>query len=88
MLVFRRGRQFIEHVLPAVLRPLRVLWNQVLGFVFLVFAATGLVWAVRFVREFDGDTESVFRVLLSGLFTVVMGGFAIESFWRARKASR
>jgi len=88
MSVFRRGRQFLEHVLPAVLRPLRVLWNQVIGFVFLVLALWALPSAIRSVREFDGDAESFFRVLLSSLFIVMMGGFAFSSFRRAHKASR
>jgi hypothetical protein len=88
MSLFTRGRQFLDHVLPAVIRPLRVLWNQVIGFVFLVLALWGVPSAIRSVREFDGDAESFFRVLLTGLFIVMMGGFAISSFRRAHKASR
>jgi hypothetical protein len=40
------------------------------------------------VREFSGDLESFFRLLLTGLFIAVMGGYGIYSFWRARKAAR
>lgn len=36
--VLSMAGKFLSHVLPAILRPLRVLWNQVIGFVFLVFA--------------------------------------------------
>ena len=88
MLLLTRGRQLLDHVLPAVLRPLRVLWNQVIGFVFLVLALWALPSAIRSVREFNGGAESFFRVLLTGLFILMMGGFAISSFRRAHKASR
>jgi len=88
MLLLTRGRQLLDHVLPAILRPLRVLWNQVIGFVFMVLALWALPSAIRSVREFDGDAESFLRVLLTGLFIVMMGGFAIASFRRAHKVSR
>lgn len=88
MSMFTRGRQLLDHVLPAVIRPLRVLWNQVIGFVFLVLALWALPSAIRSVREFDGDAESFFRVLLTGLFILMMAAFAISSFLRARRASR
>ncbi len=82
------GRRFIQCVLPGVLRPLRVLWNQIIGFVFLVLALWATPRCVRSVQEFDGNTESLFRLLLTGIFIVTMGGFGIYSFLRARRASR
>ncbi len=83
-----RSRQFVQHVLPAVIRPLRVLWNQVIGFLFLVIALVAAPRAVRSVREFDGDAQSLFEVLLTAVFVLTMGFFAFQSFWRARKADR
>jgi succinate dehydrogenase hydrophobic anchor subunit len=88
MSMIHRGRQFLQHVLPAVIRPLRVLWNQVIGFLFLVLAAWAIPRGVRSVREFDGNIESFFRLLLTSVFIVTMAGFGIYSFWRARKAAR
>lgn len=88
MISLARGRQLLEHVLPAIVRPLRVLWNQMIGFLFLVLAAVAIPRAVGSVREFRGDLESFFRLLLTGLFIAVMGGYGIHSFWRAHKASR
>ena len=81
-------RQFLAHILPAVARPLRVLWNQIIGFLFLVLALMAAPRLVRAVREFDGDMRSFFEVVLSAIFLVVMGGFAVSSFWRAHKLSR
>lgn len=83
-----RGRQFLHHVLPAVMRPLRVLWNQIIGFVFLVLAVWALPRCVTSVREFDGEVESLFRLMLSGLFVLIMGVFGIYSFLRARRAAK
>ena len=88
MFSLSRGRQFLSHVLPAVVRPLRVLWNQVIGFLFVVLGLWAVPQTVRSIREFDGDLESVFHVLLTSLFVLLMSGFGISSFWRARKASR
>jgi hypothetical protein len=83
-----RGRQFLEHVVPAVMRPLRVLWNQMIGFVFLVLALVGTGSAVRSIRGYDGDAESFFQVALTCIFVLAMSAFALQSFLRARKASR
>jgi hypothetical protein len=88
MLLLTRGRQLLTHVLPAVIRPLRVLWNQIIGFVFVVLALWAVPSAVRSVREFDGDAESFFRVLLTGVFILMMTGFGVASFRRAHKVSR
>ncbi|MGE5567673.1 MAG: hypothetical protein ACM3S5_01430 [Rhodospirillales bacterium] len=83
-----RGRQFLHHVLPAVLRPLRVLWNQIIGFVFVVLAVWALPRCVESAREFDGEAESFFRLTLSALFVVIMAAFGIYSFLKARKAAK
>jgi hypothetical protein len=88
MFTVSRGRQFLHHVLPAIIRPLRVLWNQVIGFLFLVLAAWAVPRGVRSLREFDGNLESFFRLLLTSVFIVAMAGFGIYSFWRARKAAK
>jgi hypothetical protein len=88
MFTVARGRQFLQHVLPAIIRPMRVLWNQIIGFLFLVLAAWAVPRGVRSVREFDGNLESFFRLLLTSVFIVAMAGFGIYSFWRARKAAK
>ncbi len=88
MLSLSQGRQLLGHVLPAIIRPLRVLWNQVIGFLFVVLALWAVPAAVRSVREFDGDLESIFHILLTGLFVLLMAGFGAFSFRRAHKASK
>ncbi|MBI1896737.1 MAG: hypothetical protein HYZ57_12085 [Acidobacteria bacterium] len=71
-----------------MIRPIRVLWNEVIGFVFLVLAFLAAPSAYRHVRDFNGDGESVFKLLMTGLFILVMAYFGISSFVRARKISR
>ncbi len=80
--------KFLGHVLPGVMRPMRVLWNEVIGFLFIVLAIWAVPSAIRNVRQFDGDAGSFFRVVLSFSFAGIMAYFGITSFLRARKISR
>jgi hypothetical protein len=88
MFTVAHGRQFVKHVLPAVIRPLRIMWNQIIGFVFLVLTAWAVPRTVRSVREFNGDPEGLVHLLLSTIFVAIMGGFSIYSFWRAHKVPK
>jgi hypothetical protein len=81
-------KQFFGHVLPHVIRPLRVVWNQVIGFLFVVLAAWSAPSSIRNARNFDGSADSIFRLTLSGIFTLLMAGFGIFSFLRAHKVSK
>jgi drug/metabolite transporter (DMT)-like permease len=76
-------RKFLSHVLPGVVRPLHILWNQVIGFFFLVIALVPVPGAIRAYNE-----SNMPRFLLSVTFIVIMGSFGVSSFWRARKISR
>jgi hypothetical protein len=71
-----------------VIRPLRVLWNEVIGFVFLALAAWSIPSTVRAIRAYEGGAESTFRIGLAGLFAVIMIWFGVTSFLRARRISR
>ena len=88
--MFARIRQFLHYVLPGIIRPLRVLWNQIIGFVFLVFAGWATVASIRRVREYmkTGAHSSLFHIILAGVFVALMLWFGISSFRRAGKISR
>jgi hypothetical protein len=88
MLSISRGRQFLQYVLPAVLRPIRVLFNQVIGLIFIVLAVAALPRGIQIAREFNGDPESFFKLGLTVLFISTMVGYGIYSFWRAHKVSK
>ena len=86
--MFRLAGKLFSNVMPAVIRPLRILWNEIIGFFFLVFAVWAIPSAWRSYRTFDGDLEDFMRIFLTGIFVVMMLGFGIYSFFRARKISR
>jgi hypothetical protein len=74
---------FISHVVPGVARPMRVLWNEIIGFLFFVIAVPIVFGAIRAYRDGDGQ-----RVMLAGGFALMLLYFGITSFLRARKISR
>jgi hypothetical protein len=79
---------FVRHVLPQILKPIRALWNEVIGFVFLSLAILPLPRTIRHWREYGETGQGLFRVVLSVLFISMMAVFGIHSFLRARKISR
>ncbi len=74
---------FISHVVPGVARPMRVLWNEIIGFIFFVIAVPIVFGAVRAYR--NGETQ---RLIIAAGFAAMLLYFGITSFLRARKISR
>jgi hypothetical protein len=75
--------EFIKHVVPAVIKPARALWNEVIGFIFLCLGASFGLTAVRYARR--GET---LQVVVCCIATLVMAYYGVSSFLRARKISR
>ncbi|MBV8843530.1 MAG: hypothetical protein JO307_12035 [Bryobacterales bacterium] len=82
------ARQFLGHVLPGVMRPLRILWNEIIGFLFFVIAISATPSIIRNVRGLSQPDGSPFRVFVSVAFAAIMLYFAVTSFLRARKIGR
>ena len=87
------AQQFVKHVVPAVLRPARVLWNEIIGFFFICLAVlfgSGVWRAYNAFRSAPPDqaTGDLLRVAMSGFCTLLMLYFGISSFRRARRISR
>jgi hypothetical protein len=80
--------QFFGHVLPGIIRPLHTLWNQMIGFLFIVLAVWPIPSAIHYIRHFQEDPDNLVRIVLSFAFAAAMGSFGIASFLRARKISR
>ena len=80
--------RFIEHVVPGVVRPMRVLWHEVIGFIFIVLAVIFGSSAVRMYHLLQSEEISMTRLVVSFFLPVLMAYFGITSFLRARKASR
>jgi hypothetical protein len=89
----RHGGSFLKHIIPAIIKPLHALWNEVIGFFFLCFAT---FFGIRTYTYFTHYTQAppaaapgeFMRVVATGFFGVVFAGFGISSFLRARKISR
>ena len=92
-LTARHGREFVKHVVPAILKPARTLWNEVIGFVFMCLAVMFGFRTGRLYLDFShGTTETASadfgRFLLAAFCTLLMLYFGVTSFLRARKISR
>lgn len=84
----QHARTFARTVVPQVVRPARVIWNQAIGAIFLIFAFSAGMKALQLLREPEHDERWFVFLIISLLFTAVMAGFGIASFLRARRISR
>ena len=88
----RHSGKFFKHMIPAVIKPLHSLWNEVIGFLFLSF---GVMFGFRTYHQFnvysaattEAGTEFTKLVMLSGV-TLVMICFGVSAFLKARRISR
>jgi len=79
--MFSLAKKFLSHVIPGILRPIHILWNQMIGFVFIVLA---VVFGVRLIR----GKEPAGLMLVGALFVLLIAWFGVSSFWKARKISK
>jgi hypothetical protein len=82
------AQKFVHHVVPHVVRPARIIWNQAIGSVFLVLAITAFANAWGSYKLLASDSQSGGRMLVALVFGAVMAAFGLSSFWRARRISR
>jgi hypothetical protein len=61
------------------------LWHEITGFVFLVFAAIGVVASFRGYAAYQMGKVSPGRVATAIGFSLVFAWFGVSSFWRSRK---
>ena len=81
--VLRQGGAFLRHVVPAIVKPLHTLWNEVIGFFFLAF---GTIFGFRTARYLWAHDNM--RALVAGICTAIMAWYGFTSFRKARKISR
>ena len=63
---------------------LRQLWLEITGFVFLAFAAIGVVGLVKEYAAYQAGRASSGRVAAAAGFSLLFAWFGTSSFWRAR----
>jgi hypothetical protein len=79
--MFSTAKKFLGHVLPGVIRPIHILWNQVIGFIFIVLAV------VFGIRVFHGKEPAGIQIV-GALFVLLIAWFGLSSFLKARKISK
>jgi hypothetical protein len=82
------ARKFAQHVAPHVIRPARIIWNQVIGAIFLLFAIPALIKTWEYYRAIETEPQSIGRIAFALPFGLIMAFFGISSFLRARRLSR
>ena len=82
LVAVKQGRSFLQHVIPAITKPITALWNEVIGFLFLCMGTVFGFSAFRYVRAGDG------RFFVAAPCCLIMAWFGISSFLRARRISR
>jgi hypothetical protein len=86
--VVAKTKQFFSFVIPGLVKPIRVLWNEMIGFVFLCLGLLPLPSAYRAWQEWGTVDGAGVRFLMTASFSVVMLYFGITSFLRARTINR
>jgi hypothetical protein len=76
------AKRFAQHVVPEVVRPAQIIWNQAIGAVFLLFAVSFLWYAIAHHKQ--NPAGMIFGIFLSA----VMGFFSFSSFLKARHIAR
>ena len=82
------ARKFAQHVVPEVIRPARVIWNQAIGAIFLLFALLFFGNATRYFRGLAIDPRNSVALGFSIFLGAVMAFFGVSSFRQARRISR
>lgn len=80
-------QEFRRHILPAIIKPMRVVWNQSMAFLFFAIAVIGGFMVYREYQKRD-DLDAALALLIGGFFVLMMVGYGVHSILRARKASR
>lgn len=81
-------KKFVQAFLPGIVKPLHSLWNELLGFLFLVLAVMLIRPVWRNYQELGDDAGQFIKFALSAIFMFTMLGFGLHAFWKARRISR
>jgi hypothetical protein len=82
------AKKFARSVLPGVIKPLHVLWNEMLGFIFLALAVLLVRPLWRGYRDLNGEFENIVKFSLAAILFLVMLFFGLQGFWKARRISK
>ena len=79
------AQTFARTVVPEVVRPARIIWNQLIGAIFIILAVPAVFKILQVLREPEHDEHSFFVIILSLVFAGVMITFGVSSLMKARR---
>ncbi len=74
--------------MPGVIKPLHILWNELIGFFFAVFAIFIFGSLAKGIYDYKGDQSSFFRLVMLGIAFLVMSAYGLQSYFKARKIGK
>ena len=80
--------KFLKHVVPGVVKPLMVLWNEIIGFLFVCLAVFVGMSTWRRIDRINTDTGGFLIIAGSFAFALMLAVYGITSFRKARRISR
>jgi hypothetical protein len=66
------ARKFAYHVVPHVVRPARIIWNQIIGALFVLIAASVLFKSYQFMSNMGKEPENGARLLFTLPFGLLL----------------
>jgi len=81
-------KAFFNTAIPGIIKPLRVLWNEMIAFVFAIFAIVLGFQVAKDIANFDGTSNKLGKLAFLAIFALVMLAYAVQSFLRSKKISR
>jgi hypothetical protein len=81
----QHARTFATTVVPEVVRPARVIWNQAIGAIFLILAIPAVNKILQILRQPVRDEQSSFALILSIIWSAVMIALGLMSLLKARR---
>lgn len=78
----------MNHVVPGVIRPLHILWNEIIGFFFIVFGVWFGTAAFRGFRKLNKPEGTLLGFVGPAIAAAVMLGYGLHAFLKARKIGR
>lgn len=82
------ARRFAQHVVPEVVRPARIIWNQAVGAIFLLFAVVFFGYSVKYFNNLHSADRNTVALAFSAFLGAVMTIFGIASLLKARRIGR